>query len=53
MAAIRERIDAGLIPMHAVTASADEWDEYEWKFSRSIEAYARDATFIKVKAGSE
>ena len=34
--------DAGLIPMLAVTASLDEWDEYEWKFFRSIEAYARE-----------
>jgi SAM-dependent methyltransferase len=33
-------IDAGLIPMHAATASPDEWDEYEWKYSRSIERYA-------------
>lgn len=39
---VQAGIDAGLIPMHAVTASADEWDEYEWKFSRSIEAYARE-----------
>ena len=22
----------GLVPMHAVTATQDEWDEYEWKF---------------------
>jgi SAM-dependent methyltransferase len=39
---VQAGIDAGLIPMHAVTASVDEWDEYEWKFSRSIEAYARE-----------
>ena len=39
---VQAGIDAGLIPMHAVTASPDEWDEYEWKFSRSIEAYARE-----------
>jgi len=32
--------DAGLIPMHATTASVDEWDDYEWKYSRSIERYA-------------
>lgn len=35
-------IAVNLVPMHAVTASADEWDEYEWKFSRSVEAYARE-----------
>ncbi|MCL4763785.1 MAG: methyltransferase domain-containing protein [Burkholderiales bacterium] len=33
---------AGLVPMHAVTATDDEWDEYEWKFCRSIERYARE-----------
>jgi SAM-dependent methyltransferase len=37
---IRAGIDAGLIPLHAFVASADEWDEYEWKYSRSIERYA-------------
>ena len=35
-------IDAGLIPMHAATANLDEWDEYEWKYCRSIERYARE-----------
>ena len=35
-------IDAGLIPLHAVVASADEWDEYEWKYSRSMERYAME-----------
>ena len=33
-------VDAGLIPLYAVVASADEWDDYEWKYSRSIERYA-------------
>jgi SAM-dependent methyltransferase len=37
---VQAGIDAGLIPLHAVVASADEWDEYEWKYSRSIERYA-------------
>jgi hypothetical protein len=37
---VQAGIDAGLIPMHAATASPDEWDEYEWKYSRSIERYA-------------
>ncbi len=39
---VQAGIDAGLIPMHATTASVDEWDEYEWKFCRSIERYARE-----------
>ena len=39
---VRAGIDAGLIPMHATTASIDEWDEYEWKYCRSIERYARE-----------
>ncbi|MFN3429180.1 MAG: SAM-dependent methyltransferase [Candidatus Sericytochromatia bacterium] len=33
---------AGLTPWHAVTASTDEWDAYEWRYGRSIEAYALD-----------
>ena len=33
-------VDAGLVPLHASVASADEWDEYEWKYSASIERYA-------------
>lgn len=37
---VQAGIDAGLVPMHATTASLDEWDEYEWKYSRSIERYA-------------
>ena len=39
---VQAGIDAGLIPMHATTASIDEWDEYEWKYCRSIERYARE-----------
>ena len=39
---VQAGIDAGLIPMHAATASMDEWDEYEWKYCRSIERYARE-----------
>ena len=35
-------IEHGLIPMHATTATMDEWDEYEWKFCRSVERYARE-----------
>ena len=37
---VQAGVNAGLIPMHAVTASLDEWDDYEWKYSRSIERYA-------------
>ena len=37
---VQAGIDAGLVPLHAVTASDDEWDEYEWKYSRAIERYA-------------
>jgi SAM-dependent methyltransferase len=37
---VQAGIDAGLVPLHACVASADEWDEYEWKYSASIERYA-------------
>ena len=37
---VQAGVDAGLIPMYAVTASLDEWDDYEWKYSRSIERYS-------------
>ena len=39
---VQAGVDAGLVPIHAVTSSLDEWDEYEWKYSRSIERYARE-----------
>jgi hypothetical protein len=39
---VQAGIDAGLIPMHASTASMDEWDDYEWKYCRAIERYARE-----------
>jgi SAM-dependent methyltransferase len=39
---VQAGVDAGLVPLHAATASADEWDEYEWKYCRSIERYARE-----------
>ncbi len=35
-------IAAGLIPVHAMATSEDEWDEYQWKYSRSIERYGRE-----------
>ena len=37
---VQAGIDAGLVPLHAVVSSDDEWDEYEWKYSRAIERYA-------------
>ena len=37
---VQAGVNAGLIPLYAVTASLDEWDDYEWKYSRSIERYA-------------
>jgi SAM-dependent methyltransferase len=37
---VQAGIDTGLVPLHALVASVDEWDEYEWKYSRSIERYA-------------
>ena len=39
---VQAGIDAGLIPMHATVASTDDWDEYEWKYCRSIERHARE-----------
>jgi hypothetical protein len=39
---VQAGVDAGLIPMHATTASMDEWDEYEWKYCRAIERYVRE-----------
>ncbi len=39
---VQAGIDSGLVPMHAAVASDDEWDEYEWKYSRAIERYARE-----------
>jgi SAM-dependent methyltransferase len=39
---VQAGMGAGLVPMHAVAASEDEWDEYEWKLCRSIERYVRE-----------
>ncbi len=39
---VQAGIDAGLVPLHAATASDDEWDEYEWKYARAIERYASE-----------
>ncbi len=37
---VQAGIEAGFVPLHASVASPDEWDEYEWKYSASIERYA-------------
>ena len=39
---VQAGIDAGLVPLHASVASADDWDDYEWKYSASIERYASE-----------
>jgi len=39
---VQAGVQAGLVPMYATTSSLDEWDEYEWKYSRAIERYARE-----------
>ena len=39
---VQAGVDAGLIPLHAAVASDDEWDEYEWKYSRAIERYVAE-----------
>ncbi len=39
---VQAGVDAGLVPLHAATASRDEWDDYEWKYARAIERYARE-----------
>jgi SAM-dependent methyltransferase len=39
---VQAGVAAGLIPLHAAVASDDEWDEYEWKYSRAIERYAAE-----------
>jgi SAM-dependent methyltransferase len=37
---VQAGIDADLVPLFASVASSDDWDEYEWKYSASIERYA-------------
>jgi ubiquinone/menaquinone biosynthesis C-methylase UbiE len=34
--------DLGLIPLWAIVSSEDDWDEYEWLYSMSIENYCYD-----------
>lgn len=33
---------AGLLPLYAVTASEQDWDEYAWRYASAVEAYVRD-----------
>ncbi|MCC6677163.1 MAG: methyltransferase domain-containing protein [Phycisphaerales bacterium] len=35
-------IGAGLVPLHACTASDDDWDEYEWGYARGIEKHVAE-----------
>lgn len=39
---IRAAIDRGLTPLWCTTVTDDEWDEYEWAYSRNIETFIRD-----------
>ena len=35
-------LEQGLTPVWAYTTSDDEWDDYEWLYSSSVERYVRD-----------
>ncbi len=35
-------VKQGLVPLFALAASDDEWDQYEWQRIRAIEQYARE-----------
>lgn len=39
---VRAGVDAGLVPVHAITASVEEWDDYEWRYARNVERHARE-----------
>ncbi len=39
---IRAGIDRGCTPLWCTTVTDDEWDEYEWAYSRNIEEFARE-----------
>lgn len=39
---IQAAIDRGLTPLWCTTVSDDEWDEYEWAYSRNIENFVRE-----------
>jgi cyclopropane fatty-acyl-phospholipid synthase-like methyltransferase len=32
----------GLVPLHAAVSSEEDWDDYEWRYSRSVEQYAME-----------
>lgn len=39
---IRAAIERGCTPLWCSTVSDDEWDEYEWAYSRNVENHVRD-----------
>ena len=39
---IRAAIDRGYTPLWCCTVTDDEWDEYEWGYSRGIETFIRE-----------
>ena len=39
---VRIMMEAGFTPTYASTASIDEFDHYEWRYSRGIEHFVRD-----------
>jgi ubiquinone/menaquinone biosynthesis C-methylase UbiE len=39
---IQAAIAQGLTPLWATTSTDDEWDEYEWAYSRGIESFVRE-----------
>jgi len=39
---VERAIERGLTPLWACTVTDDEWDEYEWGYSRGIESWVRE-----------
>lgn len=39
---IQTAVARGLTPLWATTSTDDEWDEYEWAYSRGIESFVRE-----------
>lgn len=37
---VRLAREQGFVPLHAITASDDEWDDYEWALTRAIQDWA-------------
>jgi SAM-dependent methyltransferase len=35
-------VAAGLLPLYAVTASEQDWDEYTWRYTTALETHLRD-----------